>query len=785
MAGTAKARRNPMAWVALAVAIGVWVGRHTSGGLWLALPVLLSAGIWAALRARLKSQESQVWGLSRVCMTAFALGCLSGWNYYHSFAASHVVHLTEVSTYAKITGRVASIPERVLSNVELAHRNPRRARWNMRFVLECEEISLEGDTPQACSGQVLVTVRMLPPERVHAGQKVRVEGIFSRPRPALNPGGFDARSYLANKKIHRELRSDKHAFQELSSAHRGDLLSIANSLRNYMRQALTLGVEDDPFASSLLAGKLYGDREGFSPEWNEYFRRSGTMHLFAVSGQNIGVLLAVGVVIFWLGGLNRWQWAGLLILPLGTYALATGGQPSAIRAFVMGGLLLAAWRFDRPVKALNLLGSACAIILLVDPAQLYDAGFQLSVGVVFSLIALTGTLYHKMASLFEPDEFFPEELWGWWMRFRVLFFRFLSGLISATLAAFVGSLPLTYFHFNLLSWASLPANFIVVPVAAIIVFLGAGSILTGWLLPWVALGLNNVSWVLVGVIAWGAAYFGKLPGGSFYLSHPAQWENPIPRLVVLSAGSNLSILAISQNGIDLVGGGNDFTMESVTMPALRYYGANRIARHILPAGTAETAGGALTLRKYLPVEGYYLNPLPNRALSLRRLQKEENFVFKNLWAGAELGSAHLLMQVCWPSSFEAYSGLTNRSGAILRWSLPGAGRVLLVPNPNFEVLEGIAKESQDLESEFLILSGPNSLERLPDEFLLAVAPKHVIVSTGGYRHSKISPLFISQMQRLGAEFWDLDSTGALEISGRSGTRPLKLMRALNPDPHLH
>lgn len=756
--------RNPLAWTAAGFALGIWAGRFLDP-----LPTAAVFAIGATAVLALAAFHTSRQGRLRTKQLAAAVGALpfgwiAGWLHYHNFPAHHVKHLPAERVYATVWGRVTTIPEKTIGNVEVARHQPQRARWTTTFVVECGSVSVMGGEPQPCAGKIFVTVQMLAADAVRAGQSVRLEGVMSPPRPGLNPGGFDAASYQADRRIYRELRVNKEDITVTGLAQAGDLLTWAEKFRNYMRRALTVGVEDDPFACAILAGKLYGDREGFGPQWTEWFRRTGTMHLFAVSGQNIGVLLAVGLIIFWLGGINRWRWAAALILPLAVYALATGGQPSAIRAFVMGALLLAAWRFDRPVRALNLLGSACVLILLLDPTQLFDVGFQLSVGVVLSLILFTGKLYHKMALKIRPHFLYPEQMWDGWTRARVRLLLLLSGLLSATLAAFIGSFPLTYLHFHLVSWVSLPANFIVVPVAAVMVILGAISIMTAWVLPWLAVGINNINWLLVGVITWTVSFFSNLPGGSFYAAHPQDWFAREPRLVVLSAGTNLSVLSISQNGTDLIGGGNDYTLQSVTLPAMKHYGINSIRRHVLPAGLADVSGGALTLRRYFAVSEYYQNPLRNRGRTLRQLRLDQVTKMKNLIAGQSIQCGDHRWEVFWPGQEDLEGDLTSSTGAILRWSADFAPRVIIAPNPDFRVLEKLGHSMQDLSAEILVLSGRRGLERLPDSFLAAVSPNVIVLSTGGFRPSRVSPLLQAQAAARSITIWDLEVSGAFQIS---------------------
>ncbi|MGB6120861.1 MAG: DNA internalization-related competence protein ComEC/Rec2, partial [Bacteroidota bacterium] len=146
--------------------------------------------------------------------------------------------------------------------------------------------------------------------------------------------------------------------------------------------------------------------------------------------------------------------AGLLY-----YMLLTGSQPPVVRATIMALVYLIARLIERRVNTLNSLGLAGMIILLVDPRQLFDVGFQLSFGAVFSILLLYPKANRFLSSL---------PLKGWAGRGLLWCLR----LSALSLVASLGTLPLAASYFEKVSIIGLLANIFVVPGAGASVVLG-------------------------------------------------------------------------------------------------------------------------------------------------------------------------------------------------------------------------------------------------------------------------------------------------------------------------
>ncbi len=172
---------------------------------------------------------------------------------------------------------------------------------------------------------------------------------------------------------------------------------------------------DEPL--QLLWAMTLGWKTALSGEVAEPFMRSGTMHVFAISGLHIALIAAILVKLLRVLGVPR-ALCGVLIIPaIWLYTGLTGWQASAIRATIMSTVIIAGWSIKRPSDLVNSLAASGLLILLWDPQQLFQASFQLSFVVVLSL-AVVGPFLIQYRDLrwLRYDPFLPESLVPRWRK---------------------------------------------------------------------------------------------------------------------------------------------------------------------------------------------------------------------------------------------------------------------------------------------------------------------------------------------------------------------------------
>ena len=257
----------------------------------------------------------------------------------------------------------------------------------------------------------------------------------------------------------------------------------------------------EPTQAALASGFLIGETRNIPLPVYHMFRDSGTLHLLAVSGSNVALVLLVAVFLLRPFALSRWKRALVLIGVIVIFTALSYGEPSVIRASVMATLVIAAGLVQRRYDLNNIIALTAVIILLVDPAQLYDVGFQLSFVTAWGLIFAVP----KIARLFEA---YHSRLWYRWIAFPAI----------VAFVAQVASTPLVAFHFNRVPVMSVIANLVIVPFVSAAV-IGLMLMLLANLI-WPILGLFVGSLVNM-LLGWVLRLLHLLGGESMTVLKPA------------------------------------------------------------------------------------------------------------------------------------------------------------------------------------------------------------------------------------------------------------------------
>ena len=247
--------------------------------------------------------------------------------------------------------------------------------------------------------------------------------------------------------------------------------SIAVRAANRMRVALRDGVALMPRnLQALFAGLVIGDDRDQSREMVSQFRASGLSHLCAVSGQNVAYLLAALSPV--LRRLRRNGRFIAVLMILAWFVLLTRAEPSVLRAAVMAGLVAVNAASGTSMNARTILASTVIVLLVIDPMLAWSVGFALSVGATAGLAWLSARLGNIIGR---------------------------HGMLAATLAAQVGTMPVSFFVFGYVPVVSLIANPLALWVAGMVMMVGLPlALLASLLTPLVPL----VSWAMTIPVAW-------------------------------------------------------------------------------------------------------------------------------------------------------------------------------------------------------------------------------------------------------------------------------------------
>jgi competence protein ComEC len=189
----------------------------------------------------------------------------------------------------------------------------------------------------------------------------------------------------------------------------------------------------------MLNAMLFGDRAGLNKTQRVGFERTGSFHLFVVSGMHVGLLAGL---VFWLASrlkLRDWFATLLTIVLTFGYALLTGFGAPVQRALFMTTVFLLARLLTRDRNVLNALGAAAMAVLVLSPNALFEASFQMT---FLAIVAIGGIAIPLGERSFLPYAHAAEHLWDRWgdaaLPPRVAQFRLMLRMWSEVIANIFG-----------------------------------------------------------------------------------------------------------------------------------------------------------------------------------------------------------------------------------------------------------------------------------------------------------------------------------------------------------
>ncbi len=525
-------------WYALGILAGAWVD----------LPVLvwMGAGLVAV---------GLGWFFTRIRVFALAIGLVSvgATNMCGKLQPVSPIDLRyqvgEVPALATVRGRLIDPPS--LRVLERDH----KTRWRSIARIAVAEWQRNGVWEPVTGEIVVFTPGVLQGVLFH-GERVEVAGVLSLPREALAPGLFDYRNLLRWQGIHYVLNAPS-----TNDWHRLDppaTRPLTEGFVTWGRRILALGLLEDE-AVRLVWAMVLGWSTGLTAEVSEPFIRSGTLHIFAISGSHIALIVLFLVVVFSVLRVPRHRCVVIVIPLIWFYTAATGWQPSAIRSTLMASIWLFGWALKRPGNLINTLAGSGLILLLWDPGQLFQAGFQLSFGVVLGfalflpfaawieaggawgdvlrgekippwrirlaeLIDVITLRRWRWGDIFLPREL-AEELDKELRRTPALWFgHYLLPWGTMSFVATVVSLPLIVHCFHLVNPISLISNLIVVPLSSVALVSGLLSLLTGAWSSGLAEVFNHTTWFFMSAMIWVSETVAQVGWGSWFA---ADWGWPL------------------------------------------------------------------------------------------------------------------------------------------------------------------------------------------------------------------------------------------------------------------
>ena len=744
------------------------------------------------------------WRTEGILLLALGFGMLIGHVHRVPYSAGDVRNVIgERPAYFECIGRITGDP--------IPRTGARQDRLD--FPLRLEFFS-DASGRRGRSGDIWVEWRRDPKRAAQAprlfwGDRVWLSGYLDRPAPATNPYLFDYRDYLETRGLHHVLTIDPDdpPLEKLGAI---PGLSWIFRARDRLEKAVLRGISGPPEVEGLLLGMILGERSEMPQEVSDNFRKTGTLHVVAISGLHITLIAFLITMILRMFRIKKSLITFIVIPLLLAYVVMTGFRPSAVRALVMCVVFLGSWMLNRPAHMMNSLAVAAFAILAFAPGEIFDPGFQLSFLVVAAIVLLAPRIKRKIEAWTEADPYLPQEFVsparrriGWTLGWA-------ADLVSVSLAAWIGSAGLILYYFHLFSPVSFFCNLVVVPLSGLSLALGFTAMLADLFWPALASLFNQTQWLGTQAMLGVTDAVADWSWGYVYVAQPAAWlvaagyalgcaalfwkrsrlwvaavaavcaaafvgwgyaSRPV-EITVLDVANGQAVFMERFGGPKiLIDAGSESQGRSVVEPFLRARGVNRLDMAVASHGDATHVGGLIEILKKFPVGELVINPAKTRSSKYKKLLKEaqeHGVKWVTVKAGDTLQCGGIEMEVLWPR--EPFRPKADENSLVLRYGdllflsdLPEQFEAEVVRQGRMTVVRGTSSRE--------CFSGP----------LLASTQRVIFSSTDRERNDLVLPATLDRLQGREVGVWVTGLHGAVSLLGRPNGWTVRPFRSL-PEP---
>lgn len=741
-------------------ALGILSGRYVSWPLWmpfLAASIAMVGLFRAATRARLPGVAAAVY-LCGIAVMTLQQAPLSPAD-LRRVVGDTVMLATLRGTLTRTPSLRRSVQE-----------DGSEVERTLAFV-DVEAVRMSGGWTTA-TGRVVVSSRGPLDSSYYGGRTVEVYGVLRVPAGPVAEGLFDYRAYLRWMGIDYELAArDPRDWRLVSSGKPDPGRPWSDRFLAWAQATLARGLpaEDEPLR--LLWAMTLGWKTGLTNETATPFMQTGTMHVFAISGLHI--TLIAGILVHALRVIRIPRSAcGTIVIPLiWLYTAATGWQSSAIRSTLMTTIVVGSWALRRPPDLVNSVAAAACLILACQPTQLFQAGFQLSFGVVFSIALLLPPLQEAAYRRLAPDPLIPKARIPEWRRRLGRPAHHLVVALGTSLAAWIGSAPLIAHYFHMATPVSLLTNLVVVPLSSLALACNLASLVCGTWLPAATELFNQSAWFWMVCMIRISDEAARWPGAFFYVPSPGPiatafyyvlvtglltgWLLPparrrllgmciltalvggtlawwmgsrSPRLTVLALPGGGSALFLDRRGWShdlLFDTGNEPGARRVTIPFLQAQGVNRLSRLVLTHGDIRHVGGTSPLVDTFHPRRIATSYVPARSPSYRSVLRTLQLDPRR-WEKLEPGCAIAGWKVLHPPRGAA-SPAADNNALVFTAEIEGI-RILLLSDLGRDGQQTLVRSGRDLRADIVVAGLPQTGEPLGPELLAAISPELVLVN---------------------------------------------------------
>lgn len=377
--------------------------------------------------------------------------------------------------------------------------DPAYSERKVSFVFKTKKI-ITPQGPQKIEGEILANV--FAKEKFSYGNELILEGNFYRPFDFETKTNFSYRDYLRNQGIYNILNVKKENEIVLLNKEKGNFLKgMAFKIKHTFKESFARYLW--PINARVLSGIILGERQNFPDGIRQAFVQTGTSHIIAISGFNVGLVAFMVLILLKALGIKRKLRYCLSIPILILHSLAVGGQSSVARATIMAVIVLIAYLIEREAHIINSLSLAALIILGYNPMQIFDIGFQLSFVSVLGIVLLSPKIAKAVQEIFLKRK--PVDL-----------LRFTINGFSVSLSAWLVTFGFVAYYFRIISPITIIANLIIVPWTSLVIILGFSLGLSSQIFPALAPSIAATTNFALGLLFKLTFGLSRLPFAYFY-----------------------------------------------------------------------------------------------------------------------------------------------------------------------------------------------------------------------------------------------------------------------------
>jgi competence protein ComEC len=325
-------------------------------------------------------------------------------------------------------------------------------------------LDINGFNTKIASGKILLYVPKQSKIVLQSGAEISInEAIYPIPK-AYNPYQFNYANYLEKQNIGHQIYLNNHSIKIIKQ-HQNFNYYI-EKLRNALSDSFAIH-HFDAKTKAIIDALLLGQRVAIDKETLADYSNAGVIHILAISGLHISILYFF--LVFLLKPLRSFRFGKeiellLVLFVLWLFAFLTGLPASVTRAVTLFSLISVGTYFNQSKAIYNAMATSALLILLFSPNAIFDIGFQLSYAAVLSIV------------LFQP----------FYKKFHITQNKialYFIDLITVSMAAQIGVLPLSLYYFNQLPLLFLLANLVIIPLSSFVLLYGIVLLIFNFVAP--------------------------------------------------------------------------------------------------------------------------------------------------------------------------------------------------------------------------------------------------------------------------------------------------------------